>query len=219
MLPKEFLLKVIEVASKSNILIFCDEVFSPLYFTEPRPPSFVSLGYPNSVVTGSLSKAFAIPGVRLGWIATDNAEPMFKVNIMRDYTTISVSQLDDSAAAFALDQAVLPNLMKRNLALCKDSISQLDDFVKRNSNVCRWVRSDDADIAFIQMLGRDGEPVDDVRFAEKLIDEESISIIPGSHCFGEGCADDFRGYVRITLGDPDLLRESLPLLERFVRKN
>lgn len=199
-------------------MIFCDEVFSPLYFTESKPPSLVSLGYPNSVITGSLSKAFAIPGVRLGWIATENAELKSKLNIMRDYTTISVSRLDDSVAAFALDQAVLPNLMKRNLALCKDSISLLDDFVERNPNVCRWVKPGGAGTAFIQMLGQDGEPVDDVRFSEELGDEESVSVIPGGHCFGDGHTDDFKGYVRITLGDPDLLRESLPLLEQFVQK-
>ncbi|KND92276.1 Tyrosine aminotransferase [Tolypocladium ophioglossoides CBS 100239] len=216
-LPKELLLQVADVASKSNITILCDEVFNPLFFTEPKPPSFVTLGYTNSVVTGSLSKAFAIPGVRLGWIVTQDAELLRKVGTTRDYTTISVSQLDDSVAAFALGPAVLPGLMKRNLALCEDSISQIEDFVKRNEQRCRWIKSSGAGTAFVQVLDRDGKPVDDTAFSKKLSDEESVCVIPGGHCFGEGGGDDFKGYVRIALGDPELLRESLPLLERFIQ--
>lgn len=205
------------MAGKSNITILCDEVFSPLFFTEPKPPSFVTLGYTNSVVSGSLSKAFAIPGVRLGWIVTRDAELMRKFATTRDYTTISVSQLDDSVAAFALDPAVLPNLMKRNLALCEDSVSQIEEFVERNAGRCRWVKSSGAGTAFVQILGRDGKPVDDAAFSKKLSDDESVCVIPGGHCFGEGGGDDFKGYVRITLGDPELLREGLPLLERFIQ--
>lgn len=217
-LPVEFLLKVTEIARRHNILVFSDEVFSPLYFTELTPPSIVSIGYANSVATGSLSKAFAIPGIRLGWIVTQNAELMYKVSKARDYTTISVSQLDDSVAAFALDPAVLPNLMKRNLALCKESIEILDAFVKRNVKQCRWVKPRGAGTAFVQILDRDGKPVDDAEFSKRLSDEESVCVIPGAHCFSEGSPDDFKGYVRITLGDPNLLRESLPLLERFFQK-
>ncbi|POR35833.1 Tyrosine aminotransferase [Tolypocladium paradoxum] len=217
-LPKDFLLQVADIADIARITILCDEVFSPLFFTEPKPPSFVTLGHPHSVVTGSLSKAFAIPGVRLGWIVTQDAELLCKVGMTRDYTTISVSQLDDSVAAFALDQAVLPNLMKRNLALCRDSISQIDEFVKRNAQRCRWVKPKGAGTAFVQILGRHGKPVDDAAFSTKLSDEESVCVLPGGHCFGEGTGHDFKGYVRITLGEPELLREGLPLLERFIQK-
>lgn len=217
-LPIEFLLKIAETARRYNILVFSDEVFSPMYFTDPTPPSFVSIGYANSVATGSLSKAFAIPGIRLGWIVTQNTELMHKVSKARDYTTISVSQLDDSVAAFALDPAVLPNLMKRNLALCKESIAILDGFVKRNAKQCRWVTPRGAGTAFVQILDRDRKPVDDMEFGKRLSDEESVCVIPGA-CFSEGSSDDFKGYVRITLGDPNLLRESLPLLERLFSKD
>lgn len=217
-LPIELLLKVAEIARRYNILVFSDEVFSPLYFTELHPPSFVSLGYANSVATGSLSKAFAIPGIRLGWIVTQNAEVMHKVSKARDYTTLSVSQLDDSVAAFALDPAVLPNLMKRNLALCKESIAILDEFVKRNAKQCHWVKPRGAGTALVQILDRDRKPVDDMEFSKRLNDEESVCVIPGAHCFSEGSPDDFKGYVRITLGDPNVLRESLPVLERFLQK-
>ena len=50
-LGKEFLEKVIAIARKSNILVFSDEVYSPLFFTPDRPLSFVTMGYDRSVVT------------------------------------------------------------------------------------------------------------------------------------------------------------------------
>lgn len=63
-LKKDFLSKVIKVASSRSIFVFSDEVFNPLVFNSPKPPSPVTLGYEHSVATGSLSKAFAIPGIR-----------------------------------------------------------------------------------------------------------------------------------------------------------
>ncbi|KAJ3548853.1 hypothetical protein NM208_g797 [Fusarium decemcellulare] len=216
-LKKDFLVKVIDVASSHSIFVFSDEVFNPLVFTSPKPPSLVTLGYDNSVASGSLSKAFAIPGIRLGWIVTQNAKLMQEINTKRDFTTIAVSRLDDSVASFALNSAVIPKLMERNLSLCRESILLLEDFVKRNKRV-RWVKPEGSGMAFIRILNCDGEPVDDAEFCKKLKEEEGICLVPGGHCFGEGDAGDFKGYLRITLGNPALLRESLPFLDRFIRK-
>jgi len=217
-LGKEFLEKVIAIARKSNILVFSDEVYSPLFFTPDRPPSFVTMGYDRSVVTSSLSKSFAIPGVRIGWVVTRDAALLRRISMARDFTTISVSQLDDAVAAFALDEKVLPALVERNLALCRESIGLLEGFVERSKGRVEWMKPDGAGTAFIKVLDREGKPVDDVEFSKKLVSEESVCVIAGGHCFGEGDAEDFKGYVRITLGDPKLLKESLPLLERFIQK-
>ncbi|KAM0330550.1 hypothetical protein ACHAQA_003497 [Verticillium albo-atrum] len=215
-LSKDFLLKIIEIAQQSNILVFCDEVFSPLFHTDVRPPSIVSLGYANTVATGALSKAFALPGIRVGWIITENAELASTIKMKRVLTTTSVSQLSDSVASFALDKAVMPHIMERNLALCGEGLRLLEDFVKRNEGRVRWVKPQGSGTAFVQVLDREGKPVDDVVFSKELAEKESICVIPGGLCFGEN-AGDFKGYLRITLGDPDAVRKGLPALERFIQ--
>ncbi|KAI8285540.1 hypothetical protein K4K60_001148 [Colletotrichum sp. SAR11_57] len=216
-LKKETLLRVIEIAKKTNITVFSDEVFSPLFFTDAKPPSIVSLGYANTVATGSLSKAFALPGIRLGWIITENAELVKAINMKRAYTTIAVSQIDGGIASFALDPAVTPALMERNIQLCREGLDLIEGLVKRNPDRVKWVKPEGAGTAFIQVLDGKGAPVDDVDFCTKLAETESVCLIPGGFCFGEGGEGDFKGYMRIILGDPELLRQGLPAMERFIR--
>lgn len=112
----------------------------------------------------------------------------------------------------------MPKVMERNLSLCRESVLLLEDFVNRNKTRVRWVKPQGSGMAFIRMLNSDGEPVDDAEFCMKLKEEEGICLVPGGHCFGEGDAGDFKGYVRITLGNPTLLREVLPLLGNFTQK-
>lgn len=94
--PRSFLEEVVALAKRFNIAIFSDEVLTPLFHTDdPTPPTVESLGYENSVSTDSLSKAYGLPGVRVGWVISRNAALLRKILIARDYTSISVSRLDD----------------------------------------------------------------------------------------------------------------------------
>lgn len=176
-----------------------------------------SLGYHNSLSTGSLSKAHGLPGIRVGWVVSPNPEILRRITVARDYTTISVSQLDDSVASFALRENVLPHLLARNLAICRSSIALLEGFVERNAKRCRWVAPEGSGTAFIQLLDEEGKPVNDTEFCTKLAAEVGVSVIPGRQCFSDDGLDDFPGYVRITLGEDQPLREGLPLLESFLK--
>uniref|UniRef100_A0A8H7NLB6 Aminotransferase class I/classII large domain-containing protein n=1 Tax=Bionectria ochroleuca TaxID=29856 RepID=A0A8H7NLB6_BIOOC len=205
-LGKDFLEQVINIARKSDLVVFCDEVFSPMFFDDPKPPSLVSLDYKKAVVTGSMSKAFSLPGIRVGWIVTENDELLKNIAIKRDLTTVTVSQLDDSVASFALDPSVFPNLMHRNISLCKESRALLEDFVAANQGYVTGMTPAGSGTAFIKVLDADGKPVDDFAFCTSLAEKE------------EKDDGDFKGYFRITLGTPDVLKEALPALERFIRQ-
>lgn len=165
--------------------------------------------------TGSLSKAYGLPGVRVGWVVSRNATLLRKILVARDYTTISVSQLDDSVAAYALSREVRPNLLKRNLELCKESIAVLDEFVRRNKR-CRWTKPQGGGTGFIQILGDDGQPVDDYEVGLQIVKEQGLLVVPCGFCFRDEGTSDFKGYLRFPLGDPNVLREGLPLLEKFL---
>lgn len=215
-LPRDSLGQIVALAQKHNIVVFSDEVFSPLFHTNDRPPPLVSLGSPGTVSTGSLSKAYALPGIRIGWVISQDKDIIHRVSALRDYTTISVSLLDDSVASFALSEEVLPRLMDRNLKLCAESITLLDEFVKRNAQRCRWTKPKGSGVAFVQILNKDKSPSDDLVFSKKLVEEAGITVVPGSYSFAEEGANDLKGYVRIWIGSPGRLREALVVLEEFV---
>lgn len=151
-------------------------------------------------------------------MVSQDKEIIHRVSALRDYTTISVSLLDDSVAAFALSKEVLPRLMERNLQLCAESITLLDDFVKRNAQRCRWTKPKGSGVAFVQILNKDKSASDDFVFSKRLVEEAGITVIPGSYAFAEEGANDLKGYIRIEIGSPGRLREALVGLEEFVHK-
>lgn len=211
--------QIIAIATQHNIHVFADEVFSPLFFAadaSSHPSPLVSLGYPKSVSTGSLSKAYGLPGLRLGWVVTKDDDLKRKIITARDFTTISVSQLDDGVGAYALSKAVRPKLLERNVALCKQSLDLIGEFVSRNEGRARWTRPVGAGTAFVQLLGGDGKPLDESAFVAKLAEEGGVSVIPGGHAFGDKEEGDFKGYIRITLGEPQRLPKGLKIIEEFL---
>ncbi|KAG8424502.1 hypothetical protein J3458_001285 [Metarhizium acridum] len=191
-LPKSFLEKVVALAKRFSVAIFCDEVFTPLFHTDdPAPPPVVSLGYENSVSTGSLSKAYGLPCVRVVWVISTNAALLRKVLIARDYTTISVSRLDYGVAAHALGSDVRPNLLKRDLALCREGNTLLDQFVRRNKR-CRWTKPQGGGTGSIQIRDNNGEAVDDFEFRLQVAKEQSLLVVPCRFCFPDEGTNDFR---------------------------
>lgn len=212
-IPKDVLSSIVEFARARNIIILSDEVYRPLYHSLPSdsdiPPSILSFGYDKTVSTGSMSKAWALAGIRLGWIASRDKAIIEAVAEARDYTTISVSQLDDQVASYALSDAVRPALISRNLELARTNLTLLGEFVEGHKGVCNWVKPTAGTTAFIQFTDG-GKPVDDVAFCLDVLDKTKVMFLPGSKCFGHD--QDFKGYVSTV--HCRLIRSGLLLGER-----
>ncbi|KAK6435447.1 hypothetical protein LTR95_008366 [Oleoguttula sp. CCFEE 5521] len=218
-LPKPLLHKIIDFAEAKNIIILSDEVYRPLFHSisplnSDFPPSTLSLGYKNVIVTGSLSKAYSLAGIRIGWVASRSAELIEKITITRDYTTISVSQLDQSVAAFALAPDTIHALLGRNIQMAKANLELLDRWIIKHDEYCSWVKPMAGTTAFIKFQ-RDGKPIDTVAFCQTLQDKMGVLIMPGDFAFGE----EFKGYVRIGyVCHTEVLKEGLEEMRKFMRK-
>lgn len=218
-IPLPVLAAIVSFAKARSITILSDEVYSPLFHSLPAsdsPPSILSLGYERTVATGSMSKSFALAGIRLGWLASRSRALVEAVASARDYTTISVSQLDDRVACYALSPAVLPGLMERNMGIARRNLELLDGFVTRYSEVCSWVKPKAGTTAMVQFRKR-GEPVGDERFVLDLLERTKVLVLPASVCFGGGT--DFKGYVRFGYAcHTSVLEQGLRELGGFVEE-
>ncbi|KAK3374226.1 pyridoxal phosphate-dependent transferase [Lasiosphaeria ovina] len=223
-LPESMLRELIVLASERGITLYSDEVFAPLFHTsDPPPPPLISLGYPNTVSTGSMSKTIGLPGIRIGWVVSLDAAVIERIMTAHDYTTVAVSLLDDGVAAYALSSQVLPRLMTRSLAICARSIAAIGAFVARTAPRTTWVPPAGAGTAYVRILTQDGkEPVDDRDFVAGLARKTGVSLVPGGFCFedgDDGVDAELKGYVRITLGNADesVLQEGLRAIEEFLK--
>lgn len=218
--PKSVLQGLVDFAKEKDIIVLSDEVYRPLFHgisvgSEEFPPSLISLGYSKTIITGSMSKAYSLAGIRVGWIASRDQSIIEKIASARDYTTISVSQLDDAVATYALSNSVLHALLSRNIKLAKTNLELLEAFVDEHSEFCSWVKPTGGTTAFIR-FEEDGQAIDDVRFCIDLLEKTKVMFVPGSKCFGK----EFRGFVRIGfVCETSVLKEGLEKLGAYVKEH
>lgn len=223
-IPREVLSKIIDVARQHDIIVFSDEVYRPLFHSlSPHeiPPSALSLGYSKVVVTSSMSKAWALAGIRVGWLASRDPSIIEAVASARDYTTISVSQLDDQVARYTLSRDVRPQLLRRNIALAQTNLRILDQFVRDHADVCKWVKPTAGTTGLVQFRRRaDGKPVDDEAFCKDVLEKTKVMFLPAARCFGHGVTDAFDGCVRIGyVSETEVLREALEELDGYLAEH
>ncbi|KAB8075357.1 pyridoxal phosphate-dependent transferase [Aspergillus leporis] len=219
-LKREILQGIVDIAREHDIMIHSDEVYRPLFHSlnpdqQENPPSILSLGYDKVIATGSMSKAFSLAGIRLGWIVSRSPEIIETCASTRDYTIISVGQLDDSVAAFALSSPTVNNLLERNIQLARQNLATLDTFIKDFEWAIEWTRPQAGTTAFIKFVNREGKAIDDVVFCQQLQKRTGVMFVPGSQCFGGGT--DFKGYVRVGyVQEHQVMVDGLQALREFL---
>jgi aspartate/methionine/tyrosine aminotransferase len=163
-----------------------------------------------------MSKAFSLAGIRIGWIASRSREMINTCAAARDYTTISVSQIDDQVATFALSAPTVHKLLLRNIETARTNLAALEAFVKQFEWACTWVRPRAGTTAFVKFVDKNGKTVDDVQFCERLQARMGVLLTPGSQCFGGGI--DFKGFVRFGyVPETQVLIEGLQALGQFMK--
>jgi len=219
-IPKSVLQGLVDFAQERDIIILSDEVYRPLFhgvgpMDTEFPPSLISLGYKKTIITGSMSKAYSLAGIRIGWIACRDSAIIEAIATARDYTTISVSQLDDQIATYALSASVIHSLLGRNIRLAKTNVALLETFINEHSNICSWVKPNGGTTALVGFEKR-GKPVDDVQFCVDVIEKTKVMFLPASKCFGQ----EFKGSVRIGfVCETEVLRKALQKLGQYIREN
>ncbi|KAL8740576.1 MAG: hypothetical protein Q9190_006741 [Brigantiaea leucoxantha] len=229
-LSKQSLQSIIEIASKHNIVILSDEVYRPLFhgigpLSSSFPPSMINLSYPLILTTGSLSKSYALAGIRVGWVASRSSDLVHRCSSARDYTTISVSQIDDHIASYALGPNVVHSLLARNIELAKTNLAILEIFInkQKEKGYCRWKKPIAGTTAFVKFL-KGHKSVDDVQLCKMLHEMKGVLWVPGSECFGNGESEkgkprDFSGYVRIGYCcETAVLKEGLEKVDEFIEE-
>ncbi|WP_157219911.1 pyridoxal phosphate-dependent aminotransferase [Flavisphingomonas formosensis] len=153
--------------------LIVDEVYHPLYFGAANPSA---AGTPNTVVISDMSKAFSLPGLRLGWIVDADAERRKRMIDARSYFTISSSPLTEAIAAHALRHHAA--VLARLAAVATANLTLLDDLMAECGDRVGWVRPQGGTVGFPWF--RDGR---DARPFCKALARAGVLVAPGD-CFG-----------------------------------
>ena len=191
---------IIAEAERVGAWILADEVYSGAERLADEPtPSFYGR-YDKVVAIGSLSKAYGLPGLRIGW-AVAPPDTIDDIWARHEYTTISATLLSNRLAAIALSPRVRLRLLQRTRDYVRTGYPILQQWMESHQDTFSLTPPQAAAIAFVRYhLG-----INSTAFAKRLCHEKSVLIVPGDH-FG------MDGFMRIGFGLPhDYL---VPALDR-----
>ncbi len=190
------------IAGREESWLVADEVYRGLDQDGPgTSPSFADV-YPRTIAVGSMSKAFSLAGLRLGWIIAPT-DVLEAVSRHRDYSVISVGMVDDLLAALALEHA--DAMLTRNRAIVRSNLAALDGWVAEEPRIS-YVKP----AAGTTALLRFDAAVPSEQFCTRLLESEGVLLVPGS-------AFDTEGAVRLGFAsDPAVLTAGLERTSAFL---
>lgn len=198
--------EIINICRKNNLILFSDEVYRlSEYSNQTRLPNAADK-YENAISLGVLSKPLGLPGLRIGWIATQNAKLLKKIKTFKDYTTICSSGPSEFLATIALRN--VNKLIDRNYAIVQTNLAVLRKFITQYSILFEWIEPEAGNIGFVRILF--SENVE--RFCLDLIEMKGVLLLP-STTYNYGTQ-----HFRIGFGRKNF-PEALSLLEEYVREN
>jgi aminotransferase len=205
---RETLLEIAALAEKHDLLVISDEIYDRLVYGVKHIcyPSLPGTR-PRTVLLGGFSKDYAMTGWRIGYAAgpQELIQAMVKVH---QYTIMCAPTMAQAASIEALKScdAYVEEMRQeydRRRRLVVDGFNSigLPTFEPRG--------------AFYAFPKVDVTGMDDEEFAEKLLKEQKVAVVPGS-AFGKGG----EGFVRCSYATAyDQLEEALIRIEKFVKSH
>src|SRR5262245_34778947 len=141
------------------------------------------------LVTSGLSKAYGLPGLRIGWIVgpPDRVASLWSYH---DYTTISPGALSDALARRALEPARRAEILARTRGILNANFPVIADWLAARGGLFSYVPPDAGAIVYV----RYHHAINSTDLVTRLREQKSVLIVPGDH-FG------MDGYLRIGYGD------------------
>jgi aspartate/methionine/tyrosine aminotransferase len=195
---------VIALAEARGCWVFSDEMYHGLEREAAHRLAPAVVRYPRAISLWGMSKSFALPGLRIGWLALRDPRLRDAIIAYKDYTTICSSAPSEILALIAL--RARDRLIERSQTIIRRNLTLLDSFFERNEDRFEWVRPRAGSVAFPRMIDGDVN-----QFAAELVETEGVLILPGAQFGYPG------NHFRLGFGRKDM-PDALERMERFATR-
>jgi aspartate/methionine/tyrosine aminotransferase len=189
--------RIVERCEATGTWLLSDEVYLGAEIDRPRTKSFWGMS-DRVIVTSGLSKAYGIPGVRIGWIVApqDLAERCWT---QHDYLTIGPNKMSDRIARVAVERQNRERCYARTREILAHNLPIAREWITGFQGRVSWREPEAGAIALIKYDAN----VPSLEIAERIRTRQNTLIVPGSHV-------GLEGYLRIWIGGrEEFLREGL----------
>lgn len=164
--------ELIELAAGAGAYLVWDAAFAELTYDSPVLPD-TGERYDRSITLGTLSKAYGLPGLRVGWCLAA-PEVLERLVRLRDYTTLALSPLVEHVATRVIENGDL--LIQPRLAQARHNLKLLLSWASHHSEFVGVARPQGGVCMFMRMHG-----VADIEgFCRQLADEYKVLLVPGT---------------------------------------
>jgi aspartate/methionine/tyrosine aminotransferase len=191
------------VASVAGAWVIADEIYRGAELDAVESPTMWGRAE-RVIVTSGLSKAYGLPGLRIGWVVGPPAvvEELWGVH---DYTTIAPGALSDLLARIALSPEGRERLLARTRGIIRANYPALRSWIEKHKGLSH-VPPEAGAIAFVKYA----HAINSTELVERLRVERSVLVVPGDHFAMDG-------YLRIGFGShPDHLAGALERIGEFL---
>ncbi len=197
---------VVAAAERVGAWILADEVYRGAErVQEQETPSFFGR-YDKVLAIGSMSKAYGLPGLRVGWVV---GPPKTVDDLWRrhEYTTITASMLSNLLAAYALSAEVRPRLIRRTRDYIRNGFPVLEEWMARQNGLFSCTPPMASAVSFV----RYHLDINSTELMEKLCREASVFV-------GAGDSFGMDHHLRIAFGqEREVLEEAFARMEDTLR--
>mgnify|MGYP006413999519 FL=1 len=193
------------IAREYDVFVHSDEVYRGSELNGIETKSFAAF-YEKAIISCGLSKSFAHPGLRIGWVVADTS----LINDMwsrKDYSSITSSVLSQEIAIKVMSETNKEKILSRSSIMLESNLQLFQRWLNAHNNLFSFVPPKAGGMAFVgyQM------DINSTKFAHKLRTEQSVLIVPGDH-YG------MDGYLRFGIGsESNYLEEGLSLISDSIK--
>lgn len=201
---------IVGIAAEAGAWLVADEVYQGAEREGERTRSFWTLRerHDRMIITNGLSKAYGLPGLRMGWTLAP-PEQAATLWAYRDYTTIAPSALSDKLAQTALEPARRERILARTRSILQRNYAVLAEWLDAHPGLFTHIAPKAGAIAWL----RYHFDINSTELVDRLRNECGVLIVPGD-CFG------MDGYLRVGFGgEVEPMREGLNRIGEFLNRN
>lgn len=196
--------EIAAIAARHGSWVLSDEIYRGAEIDGQETPSMWGR-YERTIVTSGLSKAYGLPGLRIGWIV--GPPPVIASTwSYHDYTSIAPGALSDRLARVALTPARRAKILDRTRSIIRENLPVTTDWLSSHGEEFKYIPPEAGAIIYVHYT----LPVNSTALVNRLREEKSVLIVPGDH-FG------MDGYLRIGTGsETGYLRAGLDRLHALL---
>jgi aspartate/methionine/tyrosine aminotransferase len=164
---------VVEVADSVGAWLVADEIYRGAEVdTDVASPTFWGR-YDRAIVTSGLSKAFGMPGLRVGWVLAP-PDVIRRIWERHDYTTLTPSMVSDRLCATAMEPGARERVLARTRGIIRANLPRLEEWIAARPYFS-FARPAAGAITYAKY----DLPIASSELVERIRAEQSVLLVPG----------------------------------------